>query len=290
MAEINDLNITDASNTARFPENQAPSTVNNGMRALEGLVARWHENINASIATTGSANAYVLAAKGTQTLFDGLEISFDANFVNTGAATLNVDTTGAKNILKHNDVALAAGDIEQNQKVTVIYDGASWQMQSQLGVSVSPASSTDNALARYNGTIGQIQNSGWTLDDSNVLLGNELKLQGPQIMDYSETLKADGASASGNLAFSFADGNFHTATISGGAATLSFTNPPTSGLVGSMTLELTNGGSQTLTWTAVDWAGGTAPTLTSSGVDVLTFYTHDGGTTIHGMLASLDTS
>jgi hypothetical protein len=133
MAEINDLNITDASNTARFPEAMAPSAVNDGARALEGLVARWHENINTSIATTGSANAYVLAAKGTQVLFDGLVIGFDANFANTGAATLNVDSTGVKNILKHNDVALASGDIEANQKVIVVYDGTSWQMLSPLG-------------------------------------------------------------------------------------------------------------------------------------------------------------
>lgn len=133
MAEINDLNITDASNTARFPEAMAPSAVNDGARALEGLVARWHENINTSIATTGSSNAYVLAAKGTQVLFDGLVIGFDANHANTGAATLNVDSTGVKNILKHNDVALASGDIEANQKVIVIYDGTSWQMVSPLG-------------------------------------------------------------------------------------------------------------------------------------------------------------
>jgi hypothetical protein len=133
MAEINDLNITDASNTARFPEGMAPSAVNNGARALEGLVARWHENINASISTTGSSNAYVLAAKGTQVLFDGLVIGFDANFVNTGSATLNVDSTGVKTIKKHNDQNLVAGDIEANQKVFVVYDGTSWQMVSPLG-------------------------------------------------------------------------------------------------------------------------------------------------------------
>ena len=40
MAEITDLNITDASNTARFPENQTPGSVNDGARALEGMIAR----------------------------------------------------------------------------------------------------------------------------------------------------------------------------------------------------------------------------------------------------------
>ena len=45
----------------------------------------------------------------------------------------------------------------------------------------------------------------------------------------------------------------------------------------------------TVTWPAsVDWAGGVAPTLTTAGVDILEFITVDGGTTWHGMVASLD--
>lgn len=46
MAEMKSLNVTDASNTARFPENQQPSTVNNGARALEGLLARFKADID----------------------------------------------------------------------------------------------------------------------------------------------------------------------------------------------------------------------------------------------------
>ena len=38
----------------------------------------------------------------------------------------------------------------------------------------------------------------------------------------------------------------------------------------------------------VDWAGGTAPTLTASGLDILVFVTTDGGTIWHGMVASAD--
>ena len=39
---------------------------------------------------------------------------------------------------------------------------------------------------------------------------------------------------------------------------------------------------------AVDWAGGDAPSLTSSGVDVLTFTTLDAGTIWYGFAAGLD--
>lgn len=87
------------------------------------------------------------------------------------------------------------------------------------------------------------------------------------------------------------DGNVHTVTITGGAVTVTFSNPPASGTAGSLTLIVTNGGSQTVTWpAAVDWAGGSAPTLTTSGVDVLTFITTDGGTTWFGFAAGLDMS
>ncbi len=134
MAEIDDLDTTDASNTDRFPENQAPSTVNNGARALEGIIARWHEDIGGRKSSTGSANAYVFAAAQTlSAYYDGLVIGFDANFQNSGAATLNVDAIGAKNILKNGDTALVSGDIKSGQKVLVIYDGAAFQMISSIG-------------------------------------------------------------------------------------------------------------------------------------------------------------
>ena len=135
MADIQDLTIVDASNTARFPENQAPSTVNDGARALEGIVARWHKDTNGSKASTGSANAYVFAADQTlSAYYDGLEICFDANFTNTGAATLNVDAVSADAIVWPDGTALASGDIPSGAKIVVRHDGTNWQ----LGTVVSP--------------------------------------------------------------------------------------------------------------------------------------------------------
>lgn len=73
-------------------------------------------------------------------------------------------------------------------------------------------------------------------------------------------------------------GNYFTKTISG-STTFTVSNVASSGTVNSFILQLTNGGSSTVTWfSGVEWAGGTAPTLTTSGIDVLGFYTIDGGT------------
>ena len=76
-----------------------------------------------------------------------------------------------------------------------------------------------------------------------------------------------------------ATGNLFTKTITGATA-LTISNALASGNVNSFVLELTNAGSAVITWfSGVKWAGGTAPTLTASGKDILGFYSHDGGTT-----------
>lgn len=79
-----------------------------------------------------------------------------------------------------------------------------------------------------------------------------------------------------------ATGNYFTKTASG-ALTWTVTNVPASRAY-SFILELTNGGTGTQTWfSGIKWPGGTAPTLVSSGVDVLGFITDDGGTTWRGV-------
>lgn len=124
MAEINDLNIVDASNTGRFPEAQAPSTLNDGARALEGLIARWHKDLNASVTTTGTSTAYVYAANQTiSAYYDGLMLGVDFHTACGAAPTINVDAVGAKSLKWPNGTALAANDVATGQKAILVYDG-----------------------------------------------------------------------------------------------------------------------------------------------------------------------
>lgn len=105
----------------------------------------------------------------------------------------------------------------------------------------------------------------------------------PTLTGYRETKVAMPANA-----IDLSTGNFFTKTISG-ATTLTVSNVVATGSANSFILELTNAGSATITWfSGVKWAGGTAPTLTSAGVDILGFYTHDGGTTWRGMVLAKD--
>jgi len=89
-------------------------------------------------------------------------------------------------------------------------------------------------------------------------------------------------------AINFALGNVATAVLaSGGSFTIS--NAPTSGVYGKFKLILTNGGTVADPWHAsVKFAGGTTPTLTTSGVDVLTFETIDNGATWFAVVEGLD--
>jgi hypothetical protein len=82
--------------------------------------------------------------------------------------------------------------------------------------------------------------------------------------------------------------NYFIRTISTDT-TFTVTGTPATGTVASFILDLTNGGSAAITWvTGTVWSGGTTPTLTASGRDVLGFFTHNGGGTINGFVLGTD--
>lgn len=82
--------------------------------------------------STGSANAYVLAIDGQIIAYTtGQVFKFKANFTNTGAATLNVNSLGAKSIKKKSGgslVDVGAGDILNGETILCVYDGTYLQL------------------------------------------------------------------------------------------------------------------------------------------------------------------
>lgn len=80
-------------------------------------------------ADAGSSDSYaVTLTPAPPAYFTGMVINFKANTVNTGAATLNVNSLGAKTIKKQYNIDLADGDIKANSIVTVVYDGTNFQL------------------------------------------------------------------------------------------------------------------------------------------------------------------
>ena len=259
-----------------------------------------------------------------------------------------------KSVLQAQFTTLGAAAVTTTAAELNLLDG-----KTAVGDASGPGSSTNNAIARFDGTGGKtLQNSGTTIsDDGDIVVGGttptvtigdggtedtmlvfdgaaadfrvglddgndqleigvgsapgttagiimdtaaDMSLGGyinfqdeqairPDFKDYAETVNVLGDLGGGTDTFDLTAGNVVTATVSTSTQTFTFTNPSASGKSCSFTLILTNGGSQTVNWPgSVDWAGGSAPTLTTSGVDVLTFFTVDGGTIWYGFPAGLE--
>ena len=75
----------------------------------------------------GSTDTYVIAFSPALAAYTtGMIITFKANTINTGAATLNVNGLGAKTIVKRLNTTLANGDILAGMTCMVVYDGATF--------------------------------------------------------------------------------------------------------------------------------------------------------------------
>lgn len=132
-------------------------------------------------------------------------------------------------------------------------------------------------------TLGTVEASRTVTADA---VGTTKKLK---TQEQTEIVNAIGT-VSTSTAINFTLGNVVTAVLaSGGAFTI--TNPPSSGIYGKFKLILTNGGTVADPWPAsVKFAGGTTPTLTTSGIDILTFETIDNGANWYAVVDGLNMS
>lgn len=102
-------------------------------------------------ADAGSTDAYAITVTPAITAYaTGQIFTFKANTINTGAATLNVNSLGAKTIKKNGNTDLATGDIAASQIIVVVYDGTNMQLQSGIGVNITnPTVQTFTASGTY---------------------------------------------------------------------------------------------------------------------------------------------
>ncbi len=147
-----------------------------------------------------------------------------------------------------------------------------------------PSIITQDASNRF---VTDTEKATWNAKGDVTLTGTQTltnkTLTTPLATGLRETRTVMGANA-----IDLATGNFFSKTISG-ATTFTVSNVPATGTAATFILDLTNGGSAAITWfSGVRWAGGTAPTLTAAGRDVLGFFTYDGGTTWTGLLMGKD--
>jgi hypothetical protein len=126
MAEISAWDVSAAGNGFTvpdgFPEGMQYSEVNNAAREIMAVLAREYKDRNGSIVSTGSANTYSITSNRTLGAYAaGQRFTFRANFASTGAATLNVDSLGAKAIARADGSAIISGSIQIGAIYDVIY-------------------------------------------------------------------------------------------------------------------------------------------------------------------------
>lgn len=125
MAEIADLNTTDANNTARFGEGQTIPTLNNGARALEGMLARWFRDHSAVTATTGSGSAYAILTNATYPSYvAGMWFMIRAHVASEDDPTFQVNALTTKPLKRQGGADIVKGDIAVNQILVVAYNAA----------------------------------------------------------------------------------------------------------------------------------------------------------------------
>jgi len=119
----------------------------------------------------------------------------------------------------------------------------------------------------------------------------DLELSRPELKDYAETIEENIAISAGVAVVDFQNGNHAEINMSENVTTLTISNPPVTGKVGMMVIDLKQSGvgSFTITWpTSIDWGDAGTPTLTttSGSTDTFTIRTKDGGTTYQGFLSA----
>jgi hypothetical protein len=111
--------------------------------------------------STGSSNAYAVTYSPAPTAYvAGQPYCFLTNFSNTGSATVNVNTLGAKTLTKIGGTNLASADLGSGVEVVCIYDGTNCEIISQVassaGVSGVSSFSGDGTLLSNSGSTGAV--------------------------------------------------------------------------------------------------------------------------------------
>ena len=186
--------------------------------------------------------------------------------------TMEYDEDGTDTLLISGDVTIADGTNDLN---IASHDGTNGLALAGTVVTSSAAELNYNDIT----TLGTSQASKVVTADAN----------GVVTFDNGKIEESTAITSSSNAAtLNLRDGDNFTHTLSENV-TYTFSNPAASGKVSAFTLKVVQDSSaRTITWpTSVDWAAGTAPTLStgSGAVDVFVFVTYDGGTIYYGFTA-----
>ena len=105
--------------------------------------------------SSGSGTAQSCTTSPTFTPAKGDAIIYYTTTANTGALTLNVDSSSAAGVQKWQGTALASGDIKANIPILLTFDGTHWQTSTIGNAPAGGGTSANSALLTLGGAGGQ---------------------------------------------------------------------------------------------------------------------------------------
>jgi hypothetical protein len=121
---------------------------------------------------SGTDTITAVGAVGMIAYATGQKFTFIAAGANTGVATLNINSIGAKSITKNGATALSAGDLASGAAIDVVYDGTQFQLVSPIVWSSTPAFPSGTRMS-FNQTAAP---TGWTKDTTAAINDSILRL------------------------------------------------------------------------------------------------------------------
>lgn len=122
-----------ANDTLAALQDKVGITSDTAVTSHDYLITRLLAGTARYAADAGANDSYAVTLSPAPTAYTtGQVVNFKANTANTGAATLNVNSLGAKTIKKLGSIDLSTNDILASQIVSVIYDGTNFQLLSPI--------------------------------------------------------------------------------------------------------------------------------------------------------------
>tara|TARA_R110001592_G_scaffold8189_2_gene45262 strand:+ start:2513 stop:4294 length:1782 start_codon:yes stop_codon:yes gene_type:complete len=216
MANIYSWSATPGSNATQgdinFSEGQAPSTLNGSSRVLMSDVAKWRDLISGAKISATADTMTLTSGASLASYAQGTLICFENGATNTTAVTINVDSLGAKAIVKNFNVPLVAGDLVAGGIYIIAYEATAGNFQLLSPGSRQQATLVGAETLTNKTLTSPVLNTGVSgsaiLDEDNMASDSATKLASQQsIKAYVDAVagSATAASTSATLAENYAE-------------------------------------------------------------------------------------
>lgn len=191
-----------ADSAQNWAEGMAPSAVNDSARGGMASLARWRDDTNGSIATTGTSTAYAITTNtGMDAFAADYVVAFQIDEDCGTPVTLNVDSKGAKPLRSAPNVELAAGALKAGGIYSASYktsNSGEWILQNVTPTILADGQVATAKIADGAVTYAKMQD----VSATKRLLGRKTSGAGDvEELTISEALDFVGSAADGDILY-----------------------------------------------------------------------------------------